>query len=449
MKLKHKNHIILPILFAAIVLILPIPLSLRQKAVVITMMTTIYWWATGGVNMTFAAIFMLVGFLAFSGAHPLAVLNFPLSLTFVLILSSFLLAIGITNTKAAEQLAELILQRYGTSTYRLMALSFILGAILIFLIPHPFPRLIILGSIYNVFLSQYEIKEATKSAIMISVFIAGTSVPTIFINGDFILNYSALEFAGASASFTEWAWQMTIPGILACSIICLVLIFIFRKDLANVKWNKASDNVKMKLNKERKLAFLIMGVVVVLWASEAIHNIHSAYIGLLGVLAMLATKLIRPSDIRKINYPILIYLTAIFSIGRVLTASGINQILQDSLAGFIPQANGLGIYFFIILVVMAVHMVLGSCLTTMSITSPLLVSMLAGVVSPLAIALISYLTVSIHYILPYHHLSVLIGVGEEYYSEAQLRRYGILMTPLTFLIIFLLYLPWWNLTGLI
>jgi di/tricarboxylate transporter len=442
-------HLIIPIVFAVIILFSPIPLSLNQKAVVITMMTTIYWWATGGVNMTFSAIFMLIGFLLFSGAHPVAVLNFPLSLTFVLILSSFLLANGITNTRAAEQLAELILQKFGTSTYRLIALSFILGGILIFLIPHPFPRLIILGSIYSVFLSQYDMHENTKSVVMISVFVAGTVVPTLFINGDFILNYSALEFAGVSASFTEWATYMTVPGIIASAVICGALIFMFRKNLKGIELKRSIDNMKLKLNKERKLAFIIMGVVVVLWATESLHNIHSAYVGILGVIAMFATKLLRITDFKKINYPILIYLTAVFSIGRVLAASGINEILQNSLAGFVPQANGLGIYFFIVFVVMAVHMVLGSCLTTMSITSPLLVGMVGGIVPPIVIALISYLTVSIHYILPYHHLSVLIGVGEEYYSEAQLRRYGLFMTPLTFLIIFLLYLPWWNLVGLL
>ena len=94
-------------------------------------------------------------------------------------------------------------------------------------------------------------------------------------------------------------------------------------------------------------------------------------------------------------------------------------------------------------------MILGSCLTTMSITIPLLTTMLSGAVSPLVIAFIAYLTVSINYVLPYHHLSMVIGIGENYYSEAQLRKYGLVMAPLTFLIILLLYLPWWNFIGLL
>ncbi len=449
--LKEINikHIIIPAIFAAIFLLLPIELSFTQKVIIAIMMTTIYWWATGGVNMTFAAIFMIVGFLAFSGVHPLAVLNFPTSLTFVLILSAFLLAIGITNTKAAEQLAEIILQKFGTSAVKLIILAFVLGIILIFLIPHPFPRLIILGSIYNVFLSQYNIEDSTKSVIMMSVFVAGTVVPTLFINGDFILNYSALEFAGVNLSFSQWAINMTLPGLFASGIICLSLIMVFRKNLDNANWKFNSESKKITLNHDRKKAFFIMGIVVILWAFESVHKIPSAYIGLAGVIAMFLMRILKVSDFKKVNYNLLIYLTAIFSIGRVLNASGISKYLQNTLTGFVPNTQGVGIYLFIIVAVMAVHMILGSCLTTMSITIPLLTTMLTGVVSPLIIAYIAYITVSFHYILPYHHLSVVIGIGEGYYSEAQLRKFGLVMTPLTFIIILLLYLPWWNLLGLL
>jgi len=445
----NKKHIIIPIIFAIIFSIIPLDLNMTQKAVVIIMMTTIYWWATGGVNMTFAAIFMIVGFLAFSGAHPLAVLNFPTSLTFVLIFSAFLLAIGITNTKAAEQLAEIILQKFGTSAVKLIILAFVLGIILIFLIPHPFPRLIILGSIYHVFLNQYSIDDTTKSAIMMSVFVAGTVVPTLFINGDFILNYSALEFAGVDLSFTQWAINMTLPGLFASGIICLTLIMIFRKNLDAADWKLDGKSKKLTLNNDRKKAFLIMAVVVLLWAFESIHQIPSAYIGIAGVVAMFLTKILKINDFKKVNYNLLIYLTAIFSIGRVLNASGISKYLQTTLTGFVPNTQGIGIYLFIIVAVMVVHMILGSCLTTMSITIPLLTTMLSGVVSPLIVALIAYLTVSFHYVLPYHHLSVVIGIGEEFYSEAQLRKFGLVMTPLIFIIILLLYLPWWNLLGLL
>jgi di/tricarboxylate transporter len=206
---------------------------------------------------------------------------------------------------------------------------------------------------------------------------------------------------------------------------------------------------KLTLNNDRKKAFLIMAVVVLLWAFESIHQIPSAYIGIAGVVAMFLTKILKINDFKKVNYNLLIYLTAIFSIGRVLNASGISKYLQTTLTGFVPNTQGIGIYLFIIVAVMVVHMILGSCLTTMSITIPLLTTMLSGVVSPLIVALIAYLTVSFHYVLPYHHLSVVIGIGEEFYSEAQLRKFGLVMTPLIFIIILLLYLPWWNLLGLL
>ena len=77
------------------------------------------------------------------------------------------------------------------------------------------------------------------------------------------------------------------------------------------------------------LGILITGVL--LWTTDAIHGIHPVYIGLaLVLLCYLPGWGPLPFDtIKKVNFPLLIFISAVFAIGHALEQSGLNRALAS------------------------------------------------------------------------------------------------------------------------
>ena len=129
--------------------------------------------------------------------------------------------------------------------------------------------------------------------------------------------------------------------------------------------------------------------------------------------------------------------------------SGIAGIIYSSMMGVFPSTYSNTYIFILVLTVMALHMLLGSAITTLSVAIPILLEMTQGVLNPIVIVLLGYITVNMHYILPFQHVMMMIGAGNGYYSNKVVMRYGLVLTFMLFVFIFGFYIPWWRFAGLI
>lgn len=98
---------------------------------------------------------------------------------------------------------------------------------------------------------------------------------------------------------------------------------------------------------------------------------------------------------------------------------------------------------------MALHMLLGSSITTLSIVIPLLIQLTEGIINPIVLSLLVYVAINIHFILPFHNITIMVGAGNNYYSNKTSIRYGIVLTLLVFVVIFGFYIPWWKFLNLL
>ena len=103
----------------------------------------------------------------------------------------------------------------------------------------------------------------------------------------------------------------------------------------------------------------------------------------------------------------------------------------------------------VLLTAMLLHMVLGSNVTTMSVVVPGLMTIGAGVAPPVPLLLLIYIAVCGHFLLPFHHVVLLLGEGKGYYGSKHLARFGIPLTALMFLSALLLYMGWWSALSLL
>jgi di/tricarboxylate transporter len=445
MNKKQKINFVLSILVALIVFFLPIGLNQKQKLIMSGTVLVIYWWAAEVVDKVFSSVFLLSFYLIFSGAPIKLVFKFPFLSAFYLVLCTFLLSQGMVNSKLAKRASLKLLNKYGSSPLKLIILSFLINYVLVLLIPQAFPRVIVLSTLYLEYLKYTEIDEKSKAAILMSIFVATTSTSMIFINGDMLLNVISLKLGG-SLEWLEWALYMVVPSILTTIVLIIAFLVVFRKEMSITKTiNK--PNVELdEMSVVEKQTLGIITVILLLFMTQSIHHIDLAWIAFGGVVAMVVLKILPLQDLKKVNMPLMTFMTAAFSIGAVLSYVGVGNYIASKVVTILPENKLLFIFYFIAILMIA-HMIFGSVITTLSIILPTFINMNLTIVDPIILTLIAFTVGSIHYILPHHHVTVMVGYGKKYYPMSYVIRYGLLLTILTFLVVFCIEIPWWILIG--
>lgn len=447
MNRKRIYLIISMLIFLIICIWKPLNLNLNQSIILASTIIIILWWSTNIISKSLSSIIIILIYFIFSRSDARTILKFPLSNNLILIISSYLIAHGIRVSGLADRISRAIISRYAKSNISLIILSFVLSFMLIFLIPQTFPRAIILSSIYLEFLKGQNVSIRERSIILFSVFVAVTGTSMAFINGDVIFNNAAIQFASVKLTYIDWAKYMLVPSIIISALMFVLFIITFYKDIKGSKFlSNYNKNNKIKFTVTEKKASIITIFIIILWSTESFHTINAAWVSLLGVIAMIIFGLVKFKDYKIIKPELLLFLTAAFSIGGVLNDEGIASMIFNRI---LPSTNNDGkLIFYSIIVVMILHMVLGSSMASMSICMPVMVSSIPDSFNPIIMMFIIYTAINIHYLLPIHHVVIMIGEGEGHYDASMTVKYGAFLTVLVFVSIYLILIPFWKLFGL-
>lgn len=305
-----------------------------------------------------------------------------------------------------------------------------------------------MAAIYRSFLGSKETNADRQSVFLFAIFVAATVTSLLFLNGDVIANYAALGFGGVEMTFFDWTKYMTFPTFVMTILIMVAFIFTFRKSL-NQDFAASTTVDTWNIGKSGKKALAVMAVVVLFWLTEQYHGMSAAKVAAIGVVLMFLLGVIGKKDWRVINLSLLLFLTAEFGIGRVLVNSGVADAMKNTLISVLPSDSSIWFLPVIVLSVMGLHMIMGSIITALSFSIPMLIIVAGHLYPSEFIVLLVIVSVAFHYILPFHHVTVMIGFGSEYFENRHVLKMGVALTVLTFMGVFVVYIPWWKLVGLI
>ena len=438
------------ILPAIILLVRPLGMDLRQSGVLAAFLLTILWWVTGVVERTIASVFLLAVFLVFSVAPAKTVFSFPISENFLMIACSFLFSQGIGNSGLADKLLGPVLDRFGRTVPRLLALMICSGAVMIFVIPQPFSRIIILALIYSSYFDRIGLDKQLKSVLMFALYLFTVLLNLTMVRSDIILSNTLMAMAETEVPEQTWIAYMTVPTLAYLALSAVLFSLVFRKTLKYYPKREAGaaeKPVALRLSGEEKRNLAFVGAIVALWATEELHGVSGTIIILAATALMFPLGMLRWEDRKALDVKLLVFLTAAFSIGGSLKACGVADVVFSVFAGIFPGEFSWTYIMLAAVTSMLVHMVLGSDITTMSVVVPGLMTIGAGVAPALPLLFLIYTTVCSHFLLPFHHVVIMIGNGKGYYSMKELVRYGAPHTALMLFSLFALYLPWWKLLG--
>lgn len=456
-KYRQVAILITGVIIAAAIYMLPLyGLSVNGKlALGLTLMTVVYW-ALQIVQSGFVSGLYLALLVIFKVSEPSVVFSPWLGSTMYLVIGAYLIASAVKSSGLGERIAYNFIIRYVSSYKSIICSIFVLTLILSLLIPHPMPRSFIIMSVMSVVINSAEIPKKDASKIGFTVFAAAVPVSMIFLTGDSVINPLAVQASGQAINWIEWFTYMGPPNIVASILTCSLILVLF-KPTKEVTLNKEEMKEKlMKLGKisgKEKRAIVWLAIAVTLWMTDSIHGINIGWTTLLVAMLMsfpVIGEIISPKQLSEVPINVLLFLTAAMAIGKVGADTGMNSWIAETILPSSVPNNPYVLAITIALISMGIHMFLGSVITVIGIAIPALLIFTGPMgINPIVTTLWAYTAIGIHYILPFHHLDVLVGIGDEngMYGQTEVMKLGIVMTFVVFVIV-LLEIPYWKLIGL-
>lgn len=446
--LKAAACLLVPLLMGCFT---PLGMTLRQSLVLGSLVTVIIWWSTGWVGKITASCALLFSFLLIGQAPVKTVFSFPLSDNFLLIIFCYLFSRGIENAHIAEKTVQPLLFRFAATPIRMIAVVILYFAVTIYVIPQPLARLIILANIVRAHLKKTDAPEKSQSVLLFSVFLFYVIVNMGAMDADIILNTSAVGFASLPMTNGEWMQYMLAPTVVYTLAVIGLFFLVFRKELQGVKLvpREAAAAHREPFTKQEKTVLGIVLGTMILWMTSSWHGINPTYITLAGTALLFAVGVLRKKDLSAIDVSTMVFLTAAFCIGSVLKYTGVADVIFSYVGKMFPEQFGFAYLLVIIFITMCMHLILGSNTTTLSVVLPALMAICGTVMPVQEVFFIAYISLTAHFLLPFHAVSLMIGVGNGYFPSGYATKFGLPMMLLIIAGIFLIFLPYWNIVGLI
>lgn len=454
---KRLFGLITGISIAIIINLLPLEgLNPQGKMCLGLTLMTVVFWAFQIVQSGYASGLYLVLLIIFQVAEPSVVFSPWLGSTMYLVIGAYLIASSVKNSGFGERIAYKFILKFVNSYKSIIISIFVLTIMLSIIIPHPWPRAFLIMSVMTVIIKSANISKEDSIKIGFTVFSASVPSSMIFLTGDSVINPLAVQASGNSVSWVQWFIYMGPPSIIASIITCTLILLLF-KPSNEIKISKEETKEKLSylgpLSNIEKRTMTWLAIAVVLWLTDSIHGIDIGWITLLIAMLMSFPVIGEILDARQWNevpVHVLLFLTAAITIGRVGGSTGMNNWIAETVLPSSIPSNPFLLATIIAIISIGIHMILGSVIAVMGIAIPALLIFAEPMnINPIVITLLVYSSISMHYILPFHHLNILIGQGDEngMYGQKEVIRLGVPLTAVIFIIVYIETL-YWKLIGL-
>lgn len=377
--------------------LLPLPVSQEAMIVFSILVLASLLWITEVIPLFLTSLvitILLVLFKIFPFKETVSKFADPI---LVLFFGGFLIARAMQDVKLDVKIAHTIVGKITSDKYALLALMCVTAflsmwisntATTVVMIP------IALG-IVGSFKKMTNFLKATVLGIAYSANIGG--VGTIIGSPPNAIVVSKLaEFAGITLTFGGWMLRALPLVIILIPIAWFLLIKLFPFEESNVK-----KRYKIQAyTGQQKLYLIIFVLTVILWLTTRFHGLSSSLIAIMSATVLFLVGILRPEDLNRINYKVLILFGGGLVLGSAMFATGLSTFFAQSLASILQGQATL----VILLAVAIFSIILGALASntaTAAILAPVLLP-LAGILdmSPLILSMLAGIAVSFDYLLP-------------------------------------------------
>lgn len=300
-------------------------------------------------------------------------------------------------------------------------------------------------------------------ALLVPTVVLLSAVGSLLGAGAHLVTSAVLtEATGEGVSFLRWA-LLGLPLALVSSHTAAELVLRQTVDRAERRTPlhvpaerlAAEVGTPRGLRPEERRVLVLLGVVVTLWCTEALHGVSPALVALGAALVVTApgvTGTTLSEALARVPWSLLLFLAATLALGSALVDSGAAAALAGLALGGPVTGSPVAFLAVVVAVSTAAHLVIASRTARSAVLVPLVVALapVAGV-DPVAAALASTAAAGFCHTLPASAKPVAVFAGIEgapTYGPRELRRLSAVLGPLTAVLVLVFALVVWPLLGL-
>ncbi len=377
--------------------------------------------------------------------------------TMWIVVGAYLVAGAVKDSGLGQRIAYAFMLKFVKNVKSLIISIFALTFVLSLLIPHPFPRCFLILAVVSVIARSAGYNEEDRGKLGFIIFAAAIPCSMFFMTGDSTLNPLVASYGadgGVSIGFVDWFIYMSVPMVVATIFVLVICLLLFKpsRELVYDRDEVLAKQAALGKLSEREIRTLIwLAIAIVLWL--IVPGDYLAWVTLvIGVLMAMPVigEVLTPASWAAVDIKTLMFLTAAMAIGTVGGATGMNAWIANVVLPSSAPANPFLFALLVCAITMVIHMFMGSVMAGLGICVPAFLTFVQGTsVTPLAVALIVYTAINLHYILPFHNLAILVGEGKDAggYTSKEATKMGIPMTVLTFVVV-LVEAAWFSAMGI-
>lgn len=457
---------LLCILFGIIIWFLPIPEGVKPEAwhLLAIFVATIAGFvlqplSIGAVSIIACTMLVILGVL-----KPGEALAGFSNGTIWLIVSAFMFAEGFIKTGLGKRIAYVLLGKFGGSTlnvaYVLSATDFIVapftpsntargGGII-----YPIVR-----SICSAIGSEPDSNRKRTGAFLIfSSYCAVITSACIFLTGasnNALVVTLSKEMFNVEIGWMSWFMACIVPGIILSLVTPWLLYRIINPELKETPETKIMAKKELAqmgpMSGAEKILCVIFTGALLLWATGNVHGIDSAFVALLGLSAMLVTKVIEWEDVlhQKGAWDVLVWMGVLVNMAAFLSKFGLMSWFANAVG-----AQMAGTSWMIMLIVLSVvytyaHYGLASNSAHIMALFGAFASILVAAGAPaLGVAILYGTLANSCSMLTHYGCGVTpIFFGANYMPQGEWWKIGFMITTLHLIVWMVIGLPWMGLLG--
>lgn len=447
------------ILVLVLVLFLPLEGLAREGHIFLGLtLMTVVWWAMQVAQSGYVGGFYVVCLCLLKLADTKVIFSSWTGSTLWLVIGAYMIANAVKKSGLGERISYMYILKFVRSWRSIIIGIFVLTLILSLLIPNPWSRAFLIMSVMTVIIKAAKMPKEDAVKVGFTVFAASVPVSLIFMTGDSIINPLVVSYSTSSnINFITWLVIIGPPAVFL-SLMNLFLILVLFEPTREVTMDfeevrKAKTDLGRISEKEIRTLVWIL-IAIALWVTNGITGLDIGWVTLAVAMCLslpVIGNVLTPKEWGDVPVHVLVFLTAAMAIGKVGAATGLNDWLAVTL---LPDKLPENIFILAVLIggiAIVIHMFIGSVIAAMGVAVPaILVCTNALGIDPFVIAAIIYLAVYTHYIMPFHHLNILVGQGEEngMYTQKEVMKMGIpLLIPVFLTVIFAVM--WFTVLGLV
>jgi len=439
----------------------PLPIDPTAQKVFAIVFFMIVYWVTEPVEHSVTA---LIGSYLFWALHvskfSVAFSGF-VSTTPWFLFGGLLIGEAATTTGLAKRLGYVVLHKLGTSYSQLLLGVITLSFLLNFLVPSGPARVSVIAPILIGIVAAFNLGRGSNVAKGLFLILSYTSVlfDKMMLSGaSAILTRGILqEQAGVEIFWSQWFFAYLPAALITIFVSWLTIRWLYPAELNELpegeKYLRESLLEMGPWTREQKKVLVWVLLALTMWATDFIHHVDPAVIGLGAGLLLILPKIgvLDTKAIRHVNFLVVAFSAGALSMGNVLIQTQALNAVTETLVSHIgpllsnPFYASITLYWGGILY----HFLLANNQSMLSTSLPLLLQVTAGHgYNPITLGLIWSFAGGSGNFFVYQSAVLVLGYSYGYFEGRDLLKVGAALTIIQAALMMALVPLYWPLIGL-